>query len=97
MPCIAKNSSKQTIQVKTIRFGYKNFFICSDDGYPYFIDPYCGAKYGSGKSSKNLTAWSVIDCILEIDNWDDKDVYFDNWFTSLSPISILMEHGVMAT
>ena len=60
VPCIAKNSSKQTIQVKTIRFGYKNFFICSDDGYPYFIDPYCGAKYSGGNASKDLTARSLI-------------------------------------
>ena len=97
VPYTGKNSSKQTIRTKTIRFGYKNFVICSDDGYPYFIDPYCGAKYGCGKAPKNLTARSVIDCILEIDNWDDKDVYFDNWFTSLSLISILKEHGVRAT
>ena len=34
---------------------------------------------------------------MEIDNWDDKDVYFDNWFTSLSLISILKEHRVRAT
>ena len=34
---------------------------------------------------------------MEIDNSDDKDVYFDNWFTSLSLISILKEHGVIAT
>ena len=31
------------------------------------------------------------------DNWDIKDAYFDNWFTSLSLISILKEHGVRAT
>ena len=68
-----------------------------DDGYPYYIDPYCVAEYGGGKASKNLTARSVINCILEIDNWDDKDMYFDNWFTSLSLISILKEHGVRAT
>ena len=97
VPYTGKNSSKQTIQTKTIRFGYKNFVICSDDGYPYFIDPYCGAKYGGGKASKNLTTWSVIDCILEIDNSYDKDVYFENWFTFLSLISILKEHGVRAT
>ena len=97
VPCTGKNSSKQIIRTKTFHFGYKNFVICSDDGYPYFIDPYCGAKYGGGKASKNLTARSLIDCILEIDNWDDKDVYFDNWFTSLSLISILKEHGVRAT
>ena len=97
VPYTGKNSSKQTIRTKTIRFGYKNLVICSDDGYPYFTDPYCGAKNGGGKASKNLTARSVIYCILEIDNWDDKDVYFDNWFTSFSLISILKEHGVRAT
>ena len=75
----------------------KTLSFAPDDGYPYFIDPYCVAEYGGGKASKNLTAWSVIDCILEIDNWDDKDVYFDNWFTSLSLISILKEHGVRAS
>ena len=97
VPYTGKNSSKQTIRTKTIRFGYKNFAICSDDGYPYFIDPYCSAKYSGGKASKNLTARLAIDCILEIDNWDDKDVYSDNWFTFLSLISILKEHGVSAT
>ena len=97
VPYTGKNSSKQTIRTKTIRSGYKNFVICSDDGYPYFIEPYCGAKCGGGKASKNLAARSVIDCFLEIDNGDDKDVYFDNWFTSLSLISILKEHGVRAT
>ena len=60
VPYTDKNSSKQTIQVKTIRFGYKNFVICSDDGCPYFIDPYCGAKYGGGNASKDLTARSLI-------------------------------------
>ena len=97
VPYTCNSSSKQTIQTKTIRFGYKVFVICSDDGYPYFIDPSYGTKYGGGKASKNLTARSLIDSILEIDNWDDKDVYFDNWFTSLSLISILKEHGVRAT
>ena len=68
VPYKSKSSSKQTIQTKAICFGYKNFVICSDDGYPYFIDPYCCAKCGGGKASKNLTARSVINCILEIDN-----------------------------
>ena len=65
---MGKNSSKQTLQTETVRFGYKNFIICSDGGYPYFIDPYCGTKYSGGKASKNLTARSVIDCILKIGN-----------------------------
>ena len=35
-------------------------------------------KIGAVKSSKNLTASSVIDCVLEIDNWDDKEVFTNN-------------------
>ena len=54
VPCTGENSSKQTFQTKTIRFGYKNFVICSDDGYPYFIDPHCRSKYGCRKVSKIL-------------------------------------------
>ena len=43
-PCNGKNSSKETIHTKSIRFGYKNFVLCSPAVYPYFIDPFCGAK-----------------------------------------------------
>ena len=43
-PYNAKNSSKKTIHTKSVGFGYKNFVLCSPAVYPYFIDPYCGAK-----------------------------------------------------
>ena len=55
MPYTGKNSRKQTIRTKTIHFGYKNLTMCSDNGYPYFIDPYpyCGSKYsGQNKHLK---------------------------------------------
>ena len=79
VPYTGKNSSKQTIRTKTVHFGYKNFVMCSDDSYPYFIDPYCGCKYGGqNKASKNLCARSVIDCASKIDDWRDKEVFFDN-------------------
>ena len=97
IPYTGKNSSKQTIRIKSIRFGYKNFVLYSDDGYPYFIDPYCGKKYGGGKESKNLSAHSVLDCVTEIDDWSDKEVYFDNWFSSHSLIKILNDRGIRVT
>lgn len=71
--------------------------MCSDDSCPYFVDPYCGKKYGGGKESKNLSAHSVLDCVTEIDDWSNKDVFFNNWFSSLSLISILKEIGICAT
>ena len=92
-----KNSSKQNIRTKTICFGYKNFVIHSDNGYPYFIDLPCEAKYCGGKAPENHTVPSVIDCALEGDNSDDKEVFFDNWFTSLPLVSVLKEQGIRTT
>lgn len=84
VPYTGKNSSKQTIETKTICFCCKNFAICPDDCYPYFTDLYCTTKYSGVKATKNLTSRSVSYFILEIDNCDNKEVFFENWFTSLS-------------
>ena len=89
VPYAGENSSKQTIRMKSIRFGYKNFLLCSDNGYPYFVDPYCGKKYRAGNEVKNLCARAVIDCVTEIEDWSDKEVYFDNWFSSHYLLKVL--------
>ena len=39
VPCTGKNSNKEITRTKSIRFGYKNFVLSSDDSYPYFSDP----------------------------------------------------------
>ena len=97
IPYTGKNSSKQTIRTKTVRFGYKNFNTCSDDVYSYFIDSYCGFKYiGQNKTSKNLCARTVINCVSKIDDWSDKEVFFDNWFSSLSLTKVLKGQGIRA-
>ena len=73
---IGKNSSKQINRTKSIRFVYKIFVICSDDVYPYSNDLYCGKKYTAVKDSKNLATRSVLDCVTEIINWSDKEIFF---------------------
>ena len=97
VPCTEKNSKKQTIWKKTVRFGYRNFIMCSDNGYPYFIDPYCGSNSGQNKPFKNLYSGSVIHCVSEIDDWSDKEGFFDNWFSSLFIIKVLRDQGKSAT
>ena len=47
VPYNRKNSSRQTIRIKTTRF-----VLSPDDGCPYFLNPYCRAKYGGGKLSR---------------------------------------------
>ena len=39
-------------------------------------------KYVGGKESNNFSARSVLDSVTEIDDWSDKEAYFDNWFPS---------------
>ena len=65
-------------------------------GYPYWVDPYCGRKYTFEKST-GLTMRSVFDCVAEIDDWSDKEVYFDNWFSSYKLINVLTNHVIAAT
>ena len=96
IPYTGKNSSNQTIRTKSIRFGYKSFVLYSADCYSYFIDSYNGAEHGEGKVSKSLCAQSVIDCITEIDNWDDKKGFFYNWFSLVPLITVLMDQGIPA-
>ena len=68
VPCTGENCMKQTNQTKIKSFGSINFAMCSDDGYPYFIDPCYGFKCtGQNKPSGNLCT-SVISCESEIGN-----------------------------
>ena len=38
----------------------------------------------------------MIDCSLEIDNWDDRELFFDNWFTCLPLVSVINKQGLRA-
>lgn len=73
VPCTSKDSSKKTIGTKTILFEYNKFVVCSDDGYPNFIDSYCGVEYGGGEASKNPAYHLLTNFILVIDNWNSKE------------------------
>ena len=76
VPCTSKDSSKKTIGTKTILFEYNKFVVCSDDGYPNFIDSYCGVEYGGGEASKNPAYHLLTNFILVIDNWNSKEEWF---------------------
>ena len=95
IPYAGKNSSTQTMRTKSIHFEYKNFALCFAEGYPYLIDPYCHAVYG-GKVSK-IFVLSVMDCITEVGNWEYKEVFSNNWFSSLSLMTVLKDQGIRAT
>lgn len=97
------HSAKQFIRGKPIRFGYKNWLLCSSSGYCYGFDTYCGAK--PSQSTDQPTASSdlplgsrvVLDLLQKLEKPSDHIVFFDNYFTSYDLISTLRETGVRAT
>ena len=100
VPYTGKNSSKQTIRTKIIRFVYKNYDLCSDKGHPYFADRYCGKKYGGSKESKNLSTRSVLDSVTKNEDWSDKEVSFSITGYCLFPWSVFWKNvgfGTIAT
>ena len=49
------HSAKQTMRVKFVRFGYKNFVLISSEGYSYHLILYSGARRIGGTSGKDVT------------------------------------------
>ena len=67
VPYTGMHSAKQTMSQKSICFGYKNFWLTSSDGYPYYCVPYTGAKGVAGTPGKDLTARITLQVALQLD------------------------------
>lgn len=69
---------KQFIRGKPIQFGYKNWMLCSSDGYCYTFDSY----YAKSSNSENLSLGSrvVLSFCENISIPSHHILYFDNFF-----------------
>ncbi|KAJ8928709.1 hypothetical protein NQ314_018719 [Rhamnusium bicolor] len=98
------HSSKQFIRGKPVRFGYKDWMLCSSSGYCYKFDTYCGAKpmkdtdtHDRSKSSLSLGSLVVLDLLECVSQPSDHVLFFDNFFTSYHLMQTLRERGYRAT
>lgn len=94
-----RNTLKQFIRSKPIRFGYKAWCLCSCDGFLIDFDIYQGASVAGEKETTPL-GLRVIDERLRnagIYDKEDVEVYFDNFFTSYDGMAYLKQKGVKAT
>jgi hypothetical protein len=89
------HSSKQFIRGKPVRFGYKDWMLCSSSGYCYKFDTYCGAKQEVTKLP--LGSKVVLDLLEVVDNPSDHIIFFDNYFSSHLLIKQLRDMGYRAT
>ena len=76
-------SIKQYIRNKLIRFGYKFWFLCGADGYPYNFELYKGKDDGRKKPLGTSVAKRMSN-IIESDKCKNHILHFDNFFTSYS-------------
>lgn len=76
-----RHPSKQFIQGKPVRFGYRNWAATSSDGYCYAFDVYCGK---STEPSNDTLGARVVKSLLAKMPVVPKEhiVYFDNFFTN---------------
>ena len=92
---ILGDTCKMFIRGKPIRFGFKNWVLAADDGYPFQVVPYQGKEQGA---VSGLLGPRVVNPLLEVVKHPAKhEVYFDNFFTSIPLLLDLRKHGMKAT
>ncbi|KAJ8914400.1 hypothetical protein NQ315_017494 [Exocentrus adspersus] len=97
-----RHTAKQFIRGKPVRFGYKNWELCSSDGYCYAFDTYCGSKkkneaVASTRSTLPLGSEVVLDLLDIIAVPSDHTIFFDNFFSSHRLLDTLRHMGYRAT
>lgn len=90
-----RNSLKQFIRGKPVRFGYKMWALCGKLGYCFKFNLYCGKEENS--SNEPLGTRVVLDMLKSVETSTDHKVYFDNFFTSRSLLVTLSDRGFRAT
>ena len=97
VPYSGRHSAKQTNREKTIRFGYKNFWLTTKTGFPIHCIPYAGKKGICGQSGKDLTARVVLQLILTGGISDTDFLFFDNWYAGYKVLAILTALDIRTT
>lgn len=97
IPYYGRHFAKQYIRGKPIRFGFKNWALCSSTGYMYGFDIYTGRQ--PGVTYEHGLGADVVIGLLEqacVPPHSGHKVYFDNFFTSYRLLHYLHEFGYEA-
>jgi hypothetical protein len=91
------HSAKQFIRGKPVRFGFKDWMLCSSTGYCYAFETYCGKNNERRNESLGLGGNVVTSLLQHLENPNDHIVYFDNFFTTIDLMNRLKAKGIRAT
>lgn len=97
VPYFGRHSCKMYIKGKPVRFGFKQWCICSSDGYVYKFIPYAGATPKKEKSNLGMGGEVVVELLSIVDDPGNHEVYFDNFFSSYKLLLSLQKKGFYAT
>lgn len=96
IPYFGRHSCKMFIRGKPIRFGFKYWCLCSDDGYLYSLIPYGGASVAHNKNI-GLGASVILNLLQNVEKPEQHSIHFDNFFTSYYLMCLLTERRFRAT
>ena len=101
LPYFGRNSSKQRIQNKPVRVGYKMWVLAESTGYVVQFDPYQGAK-SSGPTRSSVQTWglgekTVLELLEVLPKGPSYHVYMDNFFTSVRLMKFLGQNNIKAS
>lgn len=101
IPYYGRNNSKQRIQNKPVRVGYKMWVLAEDSGYVVKFEPYQGAKT-TGPQRSTPTTWGlgeyvVLNLLDVLPKGISYHVFFDNFFTSTRLVKFLADNNIRAS
>ena len=97
VPYYGRHSCKMFIRGKPIRFGYKLWYVCGSDGYPYHIIPYQGKEEAANSTPLGTR---VVNNLMQVicNNSDvtQHELFFDNFFSSYKLMTSLASQSIRA-
>ena len=81
VPYFGRHSCKMYMKGKPVRFGFKVWCLCSSQGYLFNSIPYVGKDEAFDKEM-GLGAGVVLQLLDVVENPQEHEIYFDNFFTS---------------
>ena len=101
VPYQGLHSICQYMKSKPIKFGYKIWSLCGNNGYPYHLDIFCGKSEGPGNEF-GLGGKVVSGMVDVLKDMNDDDItncefFFDYYFTSYELMEKLPDDGILGT
>ena len=96
VPYRGKYPIKQFIRNKPVRFGYKIWFMCGSDGYPYNFQIYKGRDSDSKREPLGSKVVEEMISFIKPEDADKYVLHFDNFFSSYQLFDNLAHRDIRA-